>query len=121
MLESGPLLSRAETESFPWEQVKLADVVYVSLGTLFNADASFYQDCFQAFADAPFTVIVSTGAGVKREQLGKPPANVIVASHVPQLEVLRRVRAFVTQGGMNAGGVTRAADAVFAFTRSSIP
>lgn len=77
-------------------------MVYVSLRTLFNADASFYQDCFQAFADAPFEVILSTGTVVKREQLGNPPANFIVASHVPQVEVLQRVRVFVTHGGMNS-------------------
>ena len=45
----GPMTSRTETATFPWEQVRLAGVVYVSLGTLFNADAAFYRKCFDAF------------------------------------------------------------------------
>ena len=38
------------------------------------------------------------------EDLGRPPPNFIVQPYVPQLEVLRRARAFVTHGGMNSVG-----------------
>ncbi len=98
----GPMTSRTETTMFPWEHVRLSDVVYVSLGTLFNADPAFYRKCFEAFAGQAFQVILSTGANVPRETLGVAPPNFIVASHVPQLAVLQRVKAFVTHGGMNS-------------------
>ena len=98
----GPMTSRTETVTFPWEQVRPSDVVYVSLGTLFNDDIPFYRRCFEAFAGEGFQVILSTGANVPRESLGVVPPNFIVASHVPQLAVLQRVKAFVTHGGMNS-------------------
>lgn len=98
----GPMTSRTETVTFPWEQVRLSDVVYVSLGTLFNADTAFYRKCFEAFAGQNVQVILSTGANGPRESLGVAPPNFIVAAHVPQLAVLQRVKAFVTHGGMNS-------------------
>ena len=99
----GPsMTSRTETANFPWDQVRLPVVVYVSLGTLFNTDITFYQNCFEAFAGQDFQVIMSTGANVSRESLGVAPPNFIVESHVPQLEVLQRVSVFVTHGGMNS-------------------
>lgn len=40
----GPsLASRNENIRFPWEQVRHPVIVYISLGTLFNANAAFYQ------------------------------------------------------------------------------
>ena len=47
-------------------------------------------------------VVLSTGSGVRLEDLGPPPPNFIVQPYVPQLEVLRRAAAFVTHGGMNS-------------------
>ena len=77
-------------------------LVYVSLGTLFNADATFYRNCFDAFRDMNVQVIMSIGSNVSAASLGQPPANVSVQSYVPQLEVLQRASAFVTHGGMNS-------------------
>jgi GMP synthase (glutamine-hydrolysing) A subunit len=63
---------------------------------------AFYRDCFQAFQREDLQVILSVGANVSAESLGKVPANFIVQSHVPQLDVLRRATVFVTHGGMNS-------------------
>ena len=98
----GPMTSRAETATFPWGQVQGRRVVYVSLGTLFNADVAFYRMCFEASAGEDYQVILSTGPNVPLEALGPVPPNFIVASHVPQLAVLQRVQAVVTHGGMNS-------------------
>ncbi len=99
----GPSIApRTETASFPWDRVRHPVVVYVSLGTLFNTDTTFYRNCFEAFAGQDCQVIMSTGANVPRENLGVAPSNFIVEAHVPQLEVLQRVSAFVTHGGMNS-------------------
>jgi MGT family glycosyltransferase len=100
----GPMTSRRETATFPWERIdrSRSPIVYVSLGTLFNTDAAFYRNCFEAFADQDLQVIVSTGSAVSRESLGTVPANVIVECHVPQLAVLQRASVFVTHGGMNS-------------------
>ena len=99
----GPSITpRTETVHFPWEQVTHPVVVYVSLGTLFNTDTTFYRTCFEAFRGEDLQVIMSVGANVSPESLGPRPPNFIVQSYVPQLEVLARASAFVTHGGMNS-------------------
>jgi MGT family glycosyltransferase len=97
-----PVGSRtAPPAEFSWPSDR-HPIVYVSLGTLFNADAGFYRHCFEAFCDEPVQVIMSVGSRVSPRDLGVTPANVVVASFVPQLEVLQRASAFVTHGGMNS-------------------
>ena len=77
-------------------------VVYVSLGTLFNDDAAFYRNCFEALAGEEVDVIMSIGTNVPKASLGSAPANFMVEAHVRQLEVLGRASAFVSHGGMNS-------------------
>ena len=99
----GPLLEpRAGTSDFPWERLNDRTIVYISLGTLFNAEPGFYRDCFEAFRGLDAQIVMSTGARVSIDALGQPPPNVLVRSHVPQLEILQRAAAFVTHGGMNS-------------------
>ena len=99
----GPSITpRTEIVFFPWEKVRHPVVVYISLGTVFNADASFYLSCFEAFRDEDLQVIMSVGANVSPGSIGPVPPNFIVQSYVPQLEVLSRTSAFVTHGGMNS-------------------
>ena len=98
----GPQTSRKEAGGFPWDDVGRHVIVYVSLGTLFNANLDFYRTCFAAFEKEDVQVIVSIGPNVAKDDLGVPPSNVIVKNHVPQLEVLQRASVFVTHGGMNS-------------------
>ncbi|MGI8782146.1 MAG: macrolide family glycosyltransferase [Acidobacteriota bacterium] len=99
----GPSMTpRTETTHFPWEQVRHPVIVYVSLGTLFNTDATFYRNCFEAFRADNFQVVLSFGENVSAEALGPAPPNFIVQAYVPQLEVLGRAAVFVTHGGMNS-------------------
>ena len=79
-----------------------APLVYVSLGTLFNAEATFFRNCFEAFGDLDARVIMSIGSNVSETSLGPAPANFNVQRFVPQLEVLQQASAFVTHGGMNS-------------------
>ena len=61
----GPSLDpRTESGHFPWERVQRPTVVYVSLGTLFNAGVAFYRECFAAFRDEEFQIILSIGTNV---------------------------------------------------------
>jgi UDP:flavonoid glycosyltransferase YjiC (YdhE family) len=119
----GPMSSRAEAASaFPWDRLDASRgelsrgaasrggeasrgapaIVYISLGTIFNSDPAFYRACFEAFADADITVILSIGTNVSLDSLGAAPKNFVVAPQVPQLAVLQRASAFVTHGGMNS-------------------
>ena len=72
------------------------------LGTLFNADASFYRRCMDGLATLDAQVVLSVGRRVAIDSLGAAPANMMLRTHVPQLEVLERASAFITHGGMNS-------------------
>lgn len=67
-----------------------------------NRAADFYRLCFDAFADAKHTVILSVGRQTQVEELGQAPPNFIVRQYVPQLEALRHAKVFITHGGMNS-------------------
>lgn len=100
---AGPLLEpRVGAGDFPWQQIAHSTIVYVSLGTLFNAETDFYRSCFEAFATLDAQIVMSVGRRIAIDSLGAAPANVLVRAHVPQLDVLQRTAAFVTHGGMNS-------------------
>ena len=67
----GPTVAPRETVQAPAKPA----LVYVSLGTLFNADAGFYRNCFDAFKDMDVAVIMSIGSNVSEASLGQPPPN----------------------------------------------
>lgn len=92
-----------ETADFPWHL--LGDgrpLIYLSLGTIYHRNASFYQMAFAAFADHPGQFVLSAGRMTNIDALGPIPDNFIVCNFVPQLELLPHVDAFITHGGMNS-------------------
>ncbi|MBC7811905.1 MAG: glycosyl transferase [Burkholderiales bacterium] len=94
--------STRDKSDFPFEQLNGERLVYISLGTINNLDLGFYRAAFAAFADYPAQFILSVGKNTDIAQLGEIPANFIVRPYVPQLEILQRVDAFITHGGMNS-------------------
>lgn len=87
---------------FPWTALTGQPLIYISMGTMYNAEADFYHTCFDAFADTPYQVVLSIGQRIGDDALRPTPANFIVRHHVPQLEILQRAALFVTHGGMNS-------------------
>jgi MGT family glycosyltransferase len=99
----GPSIDPAPVEArFGWDEPSPDPLIYVSLGTLFNAEPMFYEQCFEAFRNESVRVLMAIGTAISAASLGSPPPNVIVQASVPQLEVLRRASVFVTHGGMNS-------------------
>jgi MGT family glycosyltransferase len=99
----GPLFEpRAGDPDFPWAALGRRRVVYVSLGTLFNDALPFYRICFEALKDVDAQIVLSAGSRISLDELGTPPPNMLVRTHVPQIAVLERTAAFVTHGGMNS-------------------
>ncbi|MBC8160897.1 MAG: hypothetical protein H7Z42_06725 [Roseiflexaceae bacterium] len=77
-------------------------LVYISLGTIFNNQLAFFQNCLRAFADAPVQVLLAVGQQIDLAALGRVPSNITVQRFVPQLAVLRQAALFITHGGVNS-------------------
>ena len=100
----GPILdSRPRESDFPLDQLDATrPLIYISLGSVFSDNPSFYRTALDAFAAEPVQIVLSTGRKVSPTELGAIPANAIVRAWVPQLEVLQRADLFVTHAGMGS-------------------
>lgn len=99
----GPAIApRPHDPEFPFELLEGKQVIYISLGTVINRNEAFYRQCYAAFADTPYQVVLSVGERIRIPDLGPVPANFIVRSFVPQLEVLQHADLFITHAGMNS-------------------
>ncbi|SBT90903.1 glycosyltransferase, MGT family [Streptomyces sp. DI166] len=87
-----------------WQRPEGAEkVALVSLGSSFTKQPAFYRECVRAFGELPgWHLVLQIGRRVDPAELGEVPANVEVASWVPQLAVLKQADLFVTHAG--AGG-----------------
>ena len=100
----GPsILPRHEESDFPFDQLSdTVPILYISLGTIFNDWPQFFKMCFEAFGEWPWQVVLSKGELVDLATLGSVPDNFLVATSVPQLEILSRTHVFLTHAGMNS-------------------
>ncbi|MCB0187544.1 MAG: hypothetical protein KDE31_24920 [Caldilineaceae bacterium] len=88
---------------FPWHELDGSRPrVYLSLGTIYNDNLTFYRQVLETFADYPAQFIVALGRQVQIEALGAIPANFLIQPTVPQLELLPKVDLFISHGGMNS-------------------
>jgi MGT family glycosyltransferase len=99
----GPSISsRLTQENFDLSAIKGKRPIYISLGTVFNQAIDFYKLCFKAFGNTDHTVVMSIGKKAQISDLGEIPKNFIVKNYVPQTEVLKYTKLFITHGGMNS-------------------
>ena len=77
-------------------------LLYISLGSIFTNQPEFYKQCFAAFADQPWQVVLSIGKHIDLTTLGPVPENFLLSPYVPQLDILPRTRLFVTHAGTNS-------------------
>lgn len=97
----GPSIgSRPADASFPIDGLR-DPVLYVSMGTVFDAGPRVLRVFADALAPLGGTVVVATGHTDPGE-LGELPDGVFARRSVPQLEVLARAAVFVTHGGVNS-------------------
>ncbi|MEU7629707.1 macrolide family glycosyltransferase [Nocardia sp. NPDC049220] len=97
----GPSIgARPPDSSFPIDRLR-DPVLYVSMGTVFDAGPRLLRTFADALAPLGGIVIISTGHTSPAE-LGPLPANVIASSSVPQLDVLAHTALFITHGGVNS-------------------
>lgn len=103
----GPSLSinennPADAEEYTRQELPSEPCVFISLGTVFTELMPFYHACMEAFGNADYPVVMVVGRNTRMEDLGTPPSNFYIRPFVPQLEVLKRSRLFLTHGGTNS-------------------
>ncbi|OJD58197.1 macrolide family glycosyltransferase [Bacillus sp. NH11B] len=99
----GPSIStQLIKENFDFTAIEGKSPIYISLGTVFNEAITFYKLCFKAFENTDHTIVMSIGSKTQISDLGDIPKNFIVKNYVPQTEVLKYTKLFITHGGMNS-------------------
>jgi MGT family glycosyltransferase len=89
---------RHEQTPFDWSRLLPQRRILVSLGTVqSNRSQRFFAAALEAFADAPFQVILIAPP----QTLGPVPDHVLVCERVPQLALLEHLDAVLCHGGHN--------------------
>ncbi|MGE8207627.1 macrolide family glycosyltransferase [Heyndrickxia sp. NPDC080065] len=99
----GPSISsRFNQENIDLTAIKGKSPIYISLGTVLNQAIDFYKLCFKALGNTDYSVVMSIGNKVQVSDLGEIPKNFVVKNYVPQTELLKYTKLFITHGGMNS-------------------
>lgn len=89
--------------SFQFDKLPVKqELIYISLGTIYNRDPKFFQMCFEALGDLPYQVILSLGKGLNASSFDAVPKNFEVYEFVDQVRVLQKAVLFITHSGMNS-------------------
>jgi zeaxanthin glucosyltransferase len=87
---------------FPWQQLTGEPIVYASMGTLQNGLIDIFRSITQAAVGLKeLQFVLAVGGQLDPKHLGDIPANVVVVSHAPQIEILRRSSLCITHAGLN--------------------
>lgn len=99
----GPSIKdRDEISDFPFNEIGLKKVIYISLGTINTKFVEFYKKCIEALCDMDMKVIMSVGKKTDIASFENIPDNFIIQNYVPQLEILKRASLFISHGGLNS-------------------
>lgn len=77
-------------------------LIYIAVGTVYEANLQFLRNCLRAFTDNRYEVILSVGRAIDPAIFEPIPPNFTVAQYVPQLSILQQADVFITHGGMNS-------------------
>ena len=99
----GPQIELARQEAPMTIQKRAGQrLIYIAVGTVYQANLDFFRACIKAFTDTEYLVILSVGRAIDPEALGATPTNFRIEQYVPQLSVLEQSDVFITHGGMNS-------------------
>jgi zeaxanthin glucosyltransferase len=87
---------------FSWQRLTGKPIVYASMGTLQNGLVDIFRSITQAAIGLKeLQFVLAVGGHLDPKQLGVVPANVMVVSYVPQIEILKRSSLCITHAGLN--------------------
>ncbi len=99
----GPsILDRKEIPDFSFDNRNGKKLIYISLGTIHSNCMEFYQQCFEAFSEENYQVVMSVGNKTDLSALEPLPDNFIIRKYIPQLAVLKKTDVFLSHGGLNS-------------------
>jgi zeaxanthin glucosyltransferase len=91
-----------ETAAFPWERHTGEPLIYASMGTLANGLTDVFRIILKAAAAIPGRqLVLSKGSNIQMDDIGPIPANAMVVSRAPQIELLKRAELCITHAGIN--------------------
>lgn len=94
-------------DSFPWARLDERPIIYCALGSLLTTKAApraarFFQMFLDAIKARPaLQAVVAIGNYLKPEEFNCP-ANALLVSHAPQVELLKRCAVMVGHGGFSS-------------------
>jgi len=87
---------------FPWQELTGKPIIYASMGTLQNGLTDIFRSITQAAVGLKeLQFVLAVGGQLDPKQLGDVPANVVMVSHAPQIEILKRSSLCITHAGLN--------------------
>lgn len=94
----GPIM---ESKEHTRETSSSEKIIYISLGTILDNMENFFNECIAYFSRTCYKVYMSIGR-TGSERLTNVPPNFVVASTLPQVEILQQCSLFITHGGANS-------------------
>jgi MGT family glycosyltransferase len=99
---TGPLRGSSMTPvAFPWERLDGRPLIYASLGTLQNSRLPLFRCFAEACHGLDAQLVLTHGGGLSQEEAHSLPADVVVVSYAPQLELLSRASLTLSHAGLN--------------------
>jgi len=90
-----------ERVDFSWQRLTGEPLIYASMGTLVNGLTDVFRILLAATAIPGRQLVLSVGSNIQMDDLGPIPANAIVVSKAPQIELLKRAELCITHAGIN--------------------
>lgn len=84
------------------EESKYNNLIYVSLGTIFNNSMKFYKSIMEEFGNTEYQVVISCGEHCEELAKENTVGNIHIKSYVNQKELMKQAKVFITAGGMNS-------------------
>lgn len=100
---TGPLVSKVARPhvDFPWNRLDGRPLIYASLGTTRNIQASVFRMIAEACSDLNAQLVISLGGRLDPDSVSDLPGAPIVVRYAPQLDVLKLAAAVITHAGSN--------------------